>query len=70
MHRDMRLYGKWMYNRSDIIDLIKLVENGMLKLDEDGGIHAPKTFDLEQWGEAFDIAAEEPGFGKSVVIKP
>lgn len=70
MHRNMRLYGKWMYERRDIADLFKLVEHGMLKLGEAGGIERPKTFPLEQWAEAFDVAAEESGFGKAVVITP
>lgn len=70
MHRDIRLQGKWMYNRSDIDDLIKLVENGMLRLDAGGGIDQPKTFRLEQWKEAFGMAAKKTAFGKSVVITP
>ena len=70
MHRNMRLYGKWMYERSDIAYLFKLIEHGLLKLDEAGGIEQPKTFTLEQWEEAFDVAAKETGFGKSAVILP
>lgn len=70
VHRNMRLYGKWMYERSDIPDLFKLIEHGMLKLGEASGIEQPRTFRLEEWEEAFDVAAEESGFGKAVVITP
>ena len=59
-----------MYERSDIPDLIKLVEHGMLKLGEGGGSRITGRFPLEQWKEAWDVAVEEAGFGKTVVIKP
>lgn len=70
MHRDLRLNGKWMYSRRDVADLLQLVANGVLPLGEAGGLQAPRAFALEQWEEAFDRAAEEAGFGKSVVITP
>ena len=66
----MKLYGKWMYERRDIPDLIKLVEHGMLKLGEQGGSQITGRFPLEQWREAWDVAVEEAGFGKTVVIQP
>lgn len=68
MHRNMRLYGKWMYERSDIADLFQLISSGILKLGEAGGIERPRAFPLKQWKEAWDVAAEETGFGKAVVL--
>lgn len=59
-----------MYERSDIVDFVKLVEKGMLRLDESWGFEKPIVFTLEEWKEGFDRAAEQAGFGKSVVIKP
>jgi hypothetical protein len=59
-----------MYERSDIPDLIKLVEHGMLKLGEQGGSQITSRFPLEQWRKAWDVAVEEAGFGKMVVIQP
>lgn len=70
MHRNIRLYGKWMYERSDIADMVKLIESGMLKLGPAGGFEEPVVFPLEKWEEAFDQAAENVGLGKSVVIAP
>lgn len=70
MHRNIRLYGKWMYERSDIADMVRLIENGMLKLGVAGGFEEPAVFPLEKWQEAFDEAAENVGIGKSVVIAP
>jgi hypothetical protein len=68
--RKLKLYGKWMYERSDIPDLIKLVEHGFLKLGNQGGLQVTGCFSLEQWREAWDLAVEEAGFGKMVVIQP
>jgi hypothetical protein len=66
----MKLIGKWIYKRSDILDLIKLVEHGLLKLGEQGGSQIAGRSPLEQWREAWDVAVEEAGFGKTVVIQP
>ena len=67
MHRNMRLYGKWMFEREDITDMIKLIENGMLDL---GVVQVVGEYPLEQWKEAWDKAAGKAGFGQVVVIKP
>ena len=32
MHANIRIYGKWMYERQDVYDLFKLIEGGMLDL--------------------------------------
>lgn len=66
----MRLYGKWMYERSDVNDLIKLVENGILKLGDQGGCRVVGRFPLEQYEQAWDTAAEHAGLGENVVIVP
>lgn len=70
MHRNLRLQGKWMYNRDDITPLIKLVEVGLLKLDESAGVQIVGEFALEDWDEAFTAAAENSGRGRLVLIKP
>ena len=63
----MRLYGKWMYERSDVFDFIKLVENGMLDL---GIAEIAGEYALEQCDEALDKAAEKSGFAQMVLMKP
>ena len=70
MRNNMRIYGKWMFERSDIADLFKLVENGMFKLGEAGGLEVTGVFPLEQWKEAWDLAAEKALFGQQALIKP
>lgn len=57
-----------MYGRSDIADLLKLVENGNIKLGKAGAFEESKIFPLEQWKEAWDVAAEDAGFGRKVLL--
>ena len=70
MRKNLRLHGKWMYERSDIAGLFKLIENGMLKLGEAGGSTVVGEYSLEQWKEAWDAAAENAGLGQVVLMKP
>lgn len=67
MHKNIRLYGKWMYERSDIFDMIKLVENGILNV---GLAEIVGEYPLEEWSEAWDKAAGKAGFGQIVLMKP
>ena len=70
MHRDLKIRGKWMYDREDVSGLIKLVEVGVLKLGEKGGQESVTVFGLDEWEEAFMAAKEYSGTGKSAVIVP
>ncbi|KAK4903067.1 hypothetical protein LTR49_026875 [Elasticomyces elasticus] len=69
MQNNMRIYGKWMYERSDINDLFKLIENGLLKLGSAGGFEVTGIYPLEQWKEAWDDAAENALYGQITLIK-
>lgn len=62
MHFNLTIKGKWMYERQDIRDMIKLLENGGLRLGNDTAINSAKSraFQLEDWAEAFDHAANSP----------
>ncbi|KAF7185293.1 Alcohol dehydrogenase 4, mitochondrial [Pseudocercospora fuligena] len=66
MHKNLRLYGKWMYEREDVRDLVQMVESGVLRLDGE----VVGEFGLEEWKAAWDCAAENAGPGRYVVIKP
>lgn len=70
MHKNLCLRGKWMFERSDIVDLLKLVNIGIIKLGKVGGTRIVDQFPLERWKEAFDAAAENTGFGETVLINP
>jgi threonine dehydrogenase-like Zn-dependent dehydrogenase len=69
-HQNLTIKGKWMYERDDILKLIKMVETGVLKLGEKSGCQIVGKFPLEKWQEAFDAAAEHSGPGERVAIVP
>ena len=66
MHKNLSIHGKWMYERSDMDDMFKLIETGVLKLPT----VVKGEYALEEWEEAWDRAAECIGLGEQVVIKP
>lgn len=67
MHRNMRLYGKWMYEREDISDFFKMVENGLMDL---GVQKVVGKYPLEKYKEAWDHAAEKSALGETVIMTP
>jgi threonine dehydrogenase-like Zn-dependent dehydrogenase len=70
MHRDLTLKGKWMYDRQQVLDLIKMIETGVLKLGKGEGQRMVEKFALEEWDKAFTTAAENAGMGAKAVIVP
>ena len=70
MHWNITLKGKWMYERGDIRNVIKLVENGQLKIGEEvSAFKCRGSFRLDQWEEAFETAAAVAADGH-VVLTP
>ncbi|KAI9715797.1 MAG: hypothetical protein M1828_000702 [Chrysothrix sp. TS-e1954] len=70
MHQDITIKGKWMYNRSDIVGMIKLVETGNLRLGEKSGFRICGKFALEDWKKAFESAASHAGPGELTIFNP
>jgi threonine dehydrogenase-like Zn-dependent dehydrogenase len=72
MHRDLKLKGKWMYDKENVQDLIKMVEIGVLKLGggEACGQKVVGKFGLEEWDKAFTAAGENASSGGKALIKP
>ncbi|KAK5945072.1 hypothetical protein PMZ80_002275 [Knufia obscura] len=70
MHWNLSIRGKWMFEREDVRNLIKMVEGGFMVLGEKGGLgKAPRAFALEDWKEAFDYAKENAGLGGGAYFK-
>ena len=67
---DITIKGKWMYNRDDILSMIRLLESGILKIGESAGTKVAGKFGLEEWEEAFNTASEKTGVGEVVVFVP
>ena len=66
----LQLKGKWMYNRADIAGFMRLVNSGLLKLGPKGGNEVTGKFGLEQWRDAFDMAAEKARVGQMALVIP
>ncbi|KAL6891882.1 GroES-like protein [Trichoderma evansii] len=70
MFNDLKLHGKFMYERKDIRMLIKMVESGVMGLGQKIGARVEGKFGLEDWDQAFTAAKENTGPGQYVVIAP
>ena len=70
MHGNLTLKGKWMFEREDIKTMIKMVENGVMKLDKSAGVRIVGKFGLEDWDKAFTAAAKNAGMGEMALITP
>ena len=67
---NLQLKGKWMYERGDIAGFMRLVNSGLLKLGQRGGNKITGRFKLEEWKEAFDMAAEKARVGQMTLMIP
>ncbi|EXJ80718.1 hypothetical protein A1O3_07002 [Capronia epimyces CBS 606.96] len=65
---NITIKGKLMYERDDIVLFVKMLERGLFPRGKD--LVDPKVFKMEEWKEAFDVAAEWTGIGKTVMIEP
>ena len=70
MRLDIKQYGKWLYNRDDVTLLVKMIDIGLLKLDDSVGVKIIGRYPLEQWKETFDVAAENAGQGQLSLFAP
>lgn len=70
VHWDLTIKGKWMYEREVIKRMIKMVENGALRLGESAGLKIVGKFGLEDSAQAFTAAKENAGMGEMVLITP
>jgi hypothetical protein len=60
-----------MYDRHMVVQMIKMIEKGNLKLGERGtGVRTVGNFGLDEIDEALKLAKKESGWGKQVILKP
>ncbi|KAI8989816.1 chaperonin 10-like protein [Trametes punicea] len=64
--KDLRITGRWMYERKAVGDLIKMVETGVLNLDKGES----RSFKLEDWDSALRYAAEHGRWGQYTLFEP
>ncbi|KAM0258470.1 hypothetical protein ACHAQJ_003809 [Trichoderma viride] len=70
MFNDIKLHGKFMYERKDVKMLIKMVESGIMGLGQKIGARVEGKYGLEEWDQAFTAAKENAGPGQYVIIAP
>jgi D-arabinose 1-dehydrogenase-like Zn-dependent alcohol dehydrogenase len=70
MFNNIIVRGKFMYEREQALQLIKMAESGLLKLGSAVGHEVVRTYGLNEIGEALDVAATMSGWGKSVALVP
>ncbi|KAJ4361494.1 hypothetical protein N0V95_001831 [Ascochyta clinopodiicola] len=66
--RNITLKGKLMYEREDILQLVKMLENGLFPRQK--ALVCTKSFRLNDWDAASVTASEHTGIGKQVVLTP
>lgn len=66
--RNITLKGKLMYERNDVVQLMKMLERGLFPRGE--AFVETKWFGLEDWKAGFDMASEHTGIGRQVVLIP
>jgi threonine dehydrogenase-like Zn-dependent dehydrogenase len=70
MFKNLRIQGRFMYERDHILKLIKLIERGSLGLGKAIGIKNLQKFDLDHVMDAVTAAAASKGWGSQVLLTP
>ena len=69
MHNNIRLHGKFMYERAHILQVIKMVERGNLLMGHEKAGIKSAMYGLDKFAEALDKAAELTNWGEEVVLE-
>jgi threonine dehydrogenase-like Zn-dependent dehydrogenase len=70
MLKSLRIHGRFMYEREHTVRLIQMVEAGLLPLGARINSRTVGRFKLDKIYEAMELASEESGWGKQVVLLP
>lgn len=70
MFSNIVVRGNFMYQRAQALQLIKMAENGLLKLGLTVNQRVEGPYGLDRIQEALERASELPGWGRSVVVAP
>ena len=70
MFKSLRVQGRFMFDRKHVVQLIKYVETGILKLGKDIGMTNFQSFGLEEVDKAVKAAAETTRWGSQVLLTP
>ncbi|KAL2797232.1 isopropanol dehydrogenase [Aspergillus keveii] len=70
MFKSIRIQGRFMYDRKHVLQMIQMVESGLLPLGEKSGVTHTEEFGLDGIQDALEAAARLSGWGGHVVLKP
>lgn len=70
MIKSLQISGRFMYERGAIVQLIAMIEAGIVKLGKVAGVEVVGAYKLEEVEAALNAAADNSGFGKEVVFVP
>ena len=70
MRKNLVLRGTWMYSREQLLELIKMVETGVLKIGKKGGLKSFNVFPFSDWEKAFDTASDNARWDATVLFTP
>ena len=65
---NITLKGKLMYERSDLVQMVKMLERGLFP--RTGTFVETESFGLDDWETAFDRASKHTGIGRQVILRP
>jgi D-arabinose 1-dehydrogenase-like Zn-dependent alcohol dehydrogenase len=68
--RSIKLKGKLMYEREEIVRLIALMEAGVVKVGKEAGVEMFGPYGLDKIEEALSVAEANGGWGPFVAIAP
>ncbi|KAI4165531.1 MAG: hypothetical protein LQ342_000943 [Letrouitia transgressa] len=70
MFKSLQLRGNFMCERDHAWGLIKLCEQGLLKLGSSAMHSILGKYPLEEYEKAFEVAGKTPGYGAQVLLAP
>ncbi|KAI1446529.1 alcohol dehydrogenase GroES domain-containing protein [Annulohypoxylon stygium] len=70
VYRGLKIQGTLMYTRDQALDMLKMIENGTLKVGPDAGLVTKGVFKLDDGLAALEFAAKEAGAGRAVYFAP
>lgn len=68
--KGLTIKGSMMCPREYVVELVKLIETGMLRLGPHSGMRSHGLFDLHEWKVALETAKVESGQGRGTFFAP
>jgi D-arabinose 1-dehydrogenase-like Zn-dependent alcohol dehydrogenase len=70
MFKNLVVQGRFMYERAQLQKVIKLAEQGRLKLGKKVGKTVIGPYGIDDIVEAMEVAEKNPGYANTVILRP